>query len=78
MFTIRFTDQDGFDRLTQGEDVRAEMDGKQARAVGWYDPERGMGALVDWPTTLYVMDAGATVAKYVVLGPPETKETEAA
>ena len=68
MFTIKYTDQDGVERLTGGRDIRAVMDGKQARHVGWLS-ESGFGCGIAYPTTAYVMnESGATVAKYVVIG----------
>ncbi len=68
MFTIKYTDQDGFERLTRGQDVRAKMDGRHAQSVGWRD-ESGAGCSISHGTTVYVMnDSGATVGKYVVLG----------
>lgn len=69
MFTIKYTDQDGVERLTAGYDISAEMDGKQARALGWLSGN-GDGCSIAHPTTAYVMnESGATVAKYVVIGP---------
>jgi hypothetical protein len=68
MFTIKYTDQDGVERLTAGYDIAAKMDGKQARALGWLS-DTGEGCCISYPTTAYVMnESGATVAKYVVIG----------
>ena len=69
MFTIKYTDQDGFERLTTGQDIRVVRDGRQAKAISWIDAVAGEGCQITFPTTAYVMnDAGATVGKYVVMG----------
>lgn|GEM_PF-3774511 len=69
MFTIKYTDQDGLERITQGKDIRAAISGKQALAVGWVGECPGE---ISFPTTVYVMnEAGATVAKYVVVADPK-------
>lgn len=68
MFTIKYTDQDGYERLAEGTDIRVVMDGRHARAVGWLDCRAGEVCQINFPTTAYVMnESGATVAKYVVL-----------
>jgi len=68
MFTIKYTDRDGLERLTTGSDIRVKRDGRQARSVGWTEGYGG-GLTVSFPTTVYVMnEAGATVGKYVGLG----------
>lgn len=68
MFTIKYSDQDGLERLTTGYDITAKMDGRHARCIGWIS-ERGDGCGLSHPTTAYVMnESGATVAKYVVIG----------
>lgn len=72
MFTIKYTDRDGFERLTQGADIRVIRDGKQARGVSWLDCRAGEVCQINFPTTAYVMnEAGATVAKYVVVAGPK-------
>lgn len=66
MLTIKWTDRDGYDRIVEGEDVRAKMDGKQATMV-CFRGAKGSPHLIEFPTTVYVMSAaGATVGKYVV------------
>lgn len=67
MFTIKYTDADGFERLTEGYDLRSRASGKQHEWVSWLDAVAGQGCRVAFPTTVYVMnDAGSTVGKYVV------------
>ena len=69
MFTIKYTDQDGMERLAQGRDVRAVKDGRHVKSLGWLDCVAGEGCQINFPTTAYVMnESGATVAKYVVIG----------
>lgn len=69
MLTIKYTDRDSLERITEGYDIRTHLDGRHAVSVGWFDIHAGKGAIVDYPTTVYVMnEAGATVAKYVVIG----------
>lgn len=69
MFTIKYTDQDGVERLAQGRDIRVVKDGRQAKSIGWLDCVAGEGCKISFPTTAYVMnESGATVAKYVVTG----------
>lgn len=69
MFTIKYTDQDGMERLAQGRDVRAVKDGRHVKSLGWLDCVAGEGCQINFPTTAYVMnESGATVAKYVVTG----------
>lgn len=66
MLTIKWTDRDGYERIVEGEDVSAKMDGKQATMV-CFRGAKGYPHLIDFPTTVYVMSAaGATVGKYVV------------
>jgi hypothetical protein len=70
MFTIKYTDQDGYERLTQGEDIRVTRDGRHAKTVSWLGC--GTGHQINFATTAYVMnESGATVAKYVVLSDPK-------
>lgn len=72
MFTIKYTDQDGMERLAQGRDVRAVKDGRHVKSLGWLDCVAGEGCQINFPTTAYVMnESGATVAKYVVVGEQE-------
>jgi len=67
MFTIKYTDQDGFERLSAGYDIRVVRDGKQAKSLAWIDCVDGDGCKISFPTTAYVMnESGATVGKYVV------------
>lgn len=69
MFTIKYTDKDGFERLAQGRDIRVVKDGKQAMSVSWLDCVASEGCSINFPTTAYVMnETGATVGKYVVIG----------
>ena len=69
MLTVKTTAPDGWEILSEAKDIRADVHGRQANAVGWVDPADGRAHLVDYPTTVYVMgDSGATVAKYVVTG----------
>lgn len=73
MFTIKYTDQDKFERLSAAADIRAEMDGRWAKAVSWLDCVSGYGCQVNFPTTVYVMnETGATVGKYVITGPADS------
>lgn len=72
MFTIKYTDQDGLERLAQGRDIRVVKDSKQAKSIGWLDCVAGEGCQINFPTTAYVMnESGATVAKYVLIGDAE-------
>lgn len=72
MFTIKYTDRDGLERLAQGTDIRVRMDGKQAKLFGWACPGGDCGCTIDYPTTVYVMnESGATVGKYVVVANPK-------
>jgi hypothetical protein len=69
MFTIKYIDEDGLERLAMGTDVRADRDGKQVKSIGWLDHDSGSAGLIQFPTTVYVMnESGATVGKYVVIG----------
>lgn len=69
MFTIKYTDQDGMERLASGTDFRANMSGRQAETVSWLDSVSGQGCAINFPTTVYVMsESGATVGKYVTIG----------
>lgn len=79
MLTIKYTDQDGYERITQGYDVRAAMDGKFATSVGWFDIHAQKGCAISHATTVYVMsDAGSTVAKYIVIPEAAAGAEEAA
>ena len=37
MFTIKYTDQDGFERLSAGYDIRVVRNGKQVKSLAWID-----------------------------------------
>jgi hypothetical protein len=68
MLTIKWTDTDGIQHISEACDVQASMDGKWAKAVSWIDGW-GHACTLDQETTIYVMnDGGSTVAKYVILG----------
>lgn len=68
MLTIKYRDADGYERVSEAYDLRANMDGRHAKSVGWID-ERDVAHTLMHPTTAYVMnDAGATIGKYVVVG----------
>ena len=68
MLTIKYTDVDGYERISEAYDIRAKHDGRQAIHLGWRDG-RDVAHVLKHPTTAYVMnDAGATIGKYVVCG----------
>ena len=69
MLTVKTTAPDGWEIICEARDIRADVQGKQANAVGWVDATDGRAHLVDYPAIVYVMgDSGATVARYVVVG----------
>lgn len=71
MFTIKFKDQDGFDCLSNGYDIRYKPD-PAGDVIGWIDVDMDRGCSITWPTTVYVMNnSGATVGKYVICAPPK-------
>lgn len=68
MLTIKYTDADGYERISEAYDIRTKMDGRQAASLSWRDG-RDVAHTLMHPTTAYVMnDAGATIGKYVVVG----------
>lgn len=68
MLTIKYTDADGYERISEAYDIRSKHDGRQVTHLGWRDG-RDAAHTLKHPTTAYVMnDAGATIGKYVVRG----------
>lgn len=90
MFTLKFTDQDGYERLSSGYDIRhhraehgqpktcLDLDGRERPCVDtltWIDADTGRACCLFWPTTVYVMnESGATVGKYVMCAPSKEGE----
>jgi len=70
MLTMKYIDADGYERVSEAYDVRAKMDGRYTKSVGWRD-ERDTAHTLTGATTAYLMnDGGATIAKYVLQEAP--------
>lgn len=68
MFTLKYTDQDGNQRLTSGYDIVASKEVTSGIFTGlsWLGPNHDSCSIA-YATTVYVLnDAGNVVAKYVI------------
>ena len=69
MFTIKFRDMGGLERLKLVENVYVRGLGGDYEGFGW-DIGDFEGGYIDWPCTVYVMnEKGATVGKYNLHAP---------